>query len=57
MQLVTTEFIGLIFLYSFVSYENSWGRSRSSGGDIPGPQPLVTALNRDEDLNDFWGMK
>lgn len=57
MQLVTTEFIGLIFLYSFVSYENSWGRSHSSGDDIPGPQPLVTALNRDEDLNDFWGMK
>ena len=57
MQLVTTEFFGLIFLYSFVSYENSRGRAHSSRGDIPGPQPLVTALNRDEDLNHFLGMK
>ena len=57
MQLVTTEFFGLIFLYSFVSYENSRGRAHRSRGDIQGPQPLVTALNRDEDLNHFLGMK
>ena len=57
MQLVTTEFFGLIFLYSFVSYQNSRGRARGSRGDIPVPQPLVTALNRDEDLHDFLGMK
>lgn len=57
MQLVATEFFGVISPYYFVSYENSQGHAHSSRGDIPSPQPLVTALNRDEVLNHFLSLK